>query len=69
MRRSGPVLPVVARALAAAQGTMPCIVKLLVAQARNLPVMDRASSLTDAYVEVCAVLAAKPAHLVRVMRL
>ncbi|KAJ3290886.1 hypothetical protein HK104_006469 [Borealophlyctis nickersoniae] len=31
---------------------MPCILKVRVCQARNLPVMDRATDLTDAFVEV-----------------
>jgi Ca2+-dependent lipid-binding protein len=32
--------------------TMPCILKIRVIGARDLPVMDKASDLTDAYVEV-----------------
>lgn len=31
---------------------MPCILKIRVVEARDLPVMDRSSELTDAYVEV-----------------
>jgi Ca2+-dependent lipid-binding protein len=31
---------------------MPCILKIRVFSARDLPVMDKASELTDAYVEV-----------------
>ncbi|KAF8950618.1 hypothetical protein BGZ52_001950, partial [Haplosporangium bisporale] len=31
---------------------MPCILKIKVIGARDLPVMDKASDLTDAYVEV-----------------
>lgn len=31
---------------------MPCILKVRIGSARGLPVMDRASELTDAYVEV-----------------
>ncbi|KAI9145612.1 hypothetical protein BKA69DRAFT_1048633 [Paraphysoderma sedebokerense] len=31
---------------------MPCILKIKIIQARDLPVMDKASELTDAYVEV-----------------
>lgn len=31
---------------------MPCTVKVRVIEARNLPVMDRSSDLTDAYVEL-----------------
>lgn len=31
---------------------MPCILKIRVVGARDLPVMDKASDLTDAYVEV-----------------
>lgn len=32
--------------------TMGAIVKINIARARNLPIMDRASGLTDAYVEI-----------------
>ncbi len=32
---------------------MPCILKIRVIEARDLPVMDRSSELADAYVEVC----------------
>ena len=31
---------------------MPCIVKVRILEARDLPVMDRASELTDAYVVI-----------------
>jgi Ca2+-dependent lipid-binding protein len=31
---------------------MPCILKVRVISARDLPVMDKASELTDAYVEL-----------------
>ncbi len=32
---------------------MPGIVKVKVLSARDLPIMDRSSELTDAFVEVC----------------
>ncbi len=31
---------------------MPCILKIRISGARNLPIMDRTTDLTDAYVEV-----------------
>ena len=32
---------------------MPAVVKVKVIRARDLPIMDRSSELTDAFVEVC----------------
>lgn len=32
---------------------MPCVLKIKVIEARNLPVMDKNTELADAFVEVC----------------
>ena len=35
------------------EGEMPATVQVKVVAARDLPIMDRSSELTDAFVEVC----------------